>query len=100
MDKQTLSSVSLLNLSRGGAVEYDDEYDDEEYDEEYDVEDEEEEEMEEDDETSGVQIEVNVEKYDEPLMASPMANLYASLGVMLLARRVDLFSPMVVRIAR
>lgn len=101
-------------VPRGGAAS------EEEYDEEteYDVEDEDEEEQqvaaeadevseydyedeeEEEDETGGVQIEVNVEKFDEPLVASPLMNLYASLGVMLLGRKVDLFSPTMVRIAR
>ena len=41
----------------------------------------------------GVQIEVQVETLDEPLVASPMANLYASLAVMLLSRKIDLFHP-------
>jgi hypothetical protein len=30
---------------------------------------------EDEDETDGIQIELNVEKYDEPLVASPMTNL-------------------------
>jgi Phosphate transport (Pho88) len=51
-------------------------------------------------EIDGVKIELNVEKYDEPYFASPMSSLYASLGVMLLARKVDLFHPAMVRIAR
>lgn len=50
--------------------------------------------------TDGVQIEINVAKYDEPLVASPFTNLFASLGVMVLARKYDLFHPTVVRIAR
>jgi hypothetical protein len=101
----TLSS-RIAYFSRGGAVDEEDEYDEEEeYDDEYDAEEEEEEEevedMDEDeDETGGIQIELNVEKYDEPLVASPMTNLFATFGVMMLANRVDLFSPTVVRIAR
>jgi hypothetical protein len=51
-------------------------------------------------ETGGVQIELNVEKYDEPFVASPMTNLFATFGVMMLAKRVDLLSPPVVRVAR
>ena len=51
-------------------------------------------------EIDGVQIEVKIEKFDEPFVVSPMSNLYASLGVMLLARKVDLFNPVIVRIAR
>jgi hypothetical protein len=48
----------------------------------------------------GVKIELKVEKYDEPYFASPMSSLYASLGVMLLSRRVDLFHPTIVRLVR
>jgi hypothetical protein len=48
----------------------------------------------------GVQIELKVAQYDEPLVASPLTNLFVSLGVMLLARKCDLFHPTVVRIAR
>lgn len=100
----TLSS-KIAYFPRGGVVDEEDEYDEEEYDDEYDAEEEEEEaedagEDEDEDETGGIQIELNVEKYDEPLVASPMSNLFATFGVMLLAQRVDLFSPMVVRIAR
>jgi hypothetical protein len=93
----TLSS-RINYFPRGGAVDEEDEYDEEEYDDEYDAEEEEVEEDE--DETDGIQIELNVEKYDEPLVASPMTNLFATFGVMLLAQRVDLFSPVVVRISR
>lgn len=38
--------------------------------------------------------------YDEPIVASPFLNLYVSIGVMFLAKKVDLFSPTMVRIAR
>jgi hypothetical protein len=38
--------------------------------------------------------------YDEPLVASPFLNLYVSLGVMFLAKKVNLLSPLMVRIAR
>ena len=47
-----------------------------------------------------VQIEVKVEKFDEPLVASPMTNLYASLAVMLLSRKIDIFNPTVVKLVR
>jgi Phosphate transport (Pho88) len=53
-----------------------------------------------DDEINGVQIEMNVNKYDEPYVASPMTSMYVSLGVMVLGRKVDLLSPTMVRIAR
>jgi len=93
-----LLSTRIAEFPRGGA---DVDEEDEEYDDEYDDEEEESEEVEEaEDESEGVQIEVNVEKYDEPLLASPMTNLYVSLGVMLLARRINLFSPKIVRLAR
>jgi hypothetical protein len=92
--KHTLSS-RIAYLPRGGAVDEEDEYDEEEYDDEYDDEEEEVEH-----ETGGVQIELNVEKYDEPFVASPMTNLFATFGVMMLAKRVDLLSPPVVRVAR
>jgi hypothetical protein len=100
---QTTLSSRIAYFPRGGAVDEEDEYDEEEYDDEYDAEEEEEEmedKEEDEDETGGIQIELNVEKYDEPLAASPMLNLFATFGVMLLAQRVDLFSPTVVRIAR
>jgi hypothetical protein len=95
---QTNLSSRIEYFPRGGAVDEEDEYDEEEYDDEYDAEEEEVEEDE--DETDGIQIELNVEKYDEPLVASPMTNLFATFGVMLLAQRVDLFSPAVVQISR
>jgi hypothetical protein len=92
--------ISLLHLGlRGGSTE-EDEYNEEGSEEEYDSDEESDVEPETMSAADGVQIELKVEKYDEPLVASPMLNLYASLGVMLLGRRIDLFSPTVVRIAR
>lgn len=96
----------ILFLRGGSAVEEEeDEYDDEEYDSEEESEGEEEEEEQaeaedEQDESGGVQIEMNVEKYDDPLFPSPMSSLYCSLGVMFLARKVDLFNPTMVKLAR
>jgi len=104
----------IATLSRGGSssLEEEDADTEDEYDE-YDQYDDEEEEENDDDETDveaegddtteiadGVQIEVNVEKFDEPLVASPLSNLYASLAVMLLSRKIDIFHPTVVKIAR
>ena len=103
----------IATLSRGGSssLEEEDADTEDEYDE-YDQYDDEEEENdddetdveEEDDDTTeiadGVQIEVNVEKFDEPLVASPLSNLYTSLAVMLLSRKIDIFHPTVVKIAR
>jgi hypothetical protein len=108
------SLPTRIAIFRGGSsveqTEEEDEYDDEEYDsdeeeeedvdEEEDEDEEEEEEEAQEDDTSGVQIEVKVEKYDDPLVAPAMANLFASLGVMLLGKKVDLFSPTIVRIGR
>lgn len=77
--------------------------DDERQYDEYDQYDDEEEGESADDsivDTDGVQIEVKVEKFDEPLVASPLANLYATLAIFLLSRRIDLFHPTVVKIAR
>ena len=79
-----------------------------EYDEEeegaYDDEEEEEESVgvsdAEEDDDGGIQIDVQVEKYDDPLVPSPFTNLFATFGVMMLSRKVDLFHPTVVRIAR
>jgi hypothetical protein len=88
---------------RGGATEPEDDYD--EYDDDYDDESEDDfvaddRELNATDESDGVQIEMKVEKFDDPLVPSPMISLGASLGVMLLAKRVDLFHPTTVRIAR
>lgn len=38
--------------------------------------------------------------YDEPYFASPMLQLYTTFGFMLISRKLDLFQPKVVRIAR
>lgn len=88
---------------RGGSTE-EDEYDEEVSEDEYDSEEssdvDENEDKVADATNNGVQIEMNVQKYDEPLAPSPMINIYATIGVMLLAKRVDLFDPTVVRIAR
>jgi cytoskeletal protein RodZ len=46
------------------------------------------------------EIAAAVGEYDAPLVASPFLNLYVSLGVMFLAKKVDLLSPVMVRIAR
>lgn len=100
----------IWSFSRGGAEESDADSEegeeegadetDEENEEESEAESEGEESEPEDEEIDEVQIEMSVEKYDEPLVASPMLNLYASLAVMMLARKVDLFSPKLVKIAR
>lgn len=110
----SLTRRLAANFPRGGSSKEEenegDEYDDEDEADQVEVveavldddDDDEESECEDGAEMDGVQIElINVEKkYDDPIVASPMSNLYASLGVMLLARKVDLFHPTVVRIAR
>lgn len=50
--------------------------------------------------TERIQIEVNVNKFDEPFVQSPMSGLMVSLGVLYLSRKVNLFSPTCVRAAR
>ncbi|GKY94760.1 hypothetical protein MPSEU_000441400 [Mayamaea pseudoterrestris] len=95
---------TLINV-RGGSMGQDD---DDEYDQEEDEYDSEAEVSETDDdehanladETSGSQRKLGIDKYDESLIPSPMISLGASLGVMLLAKYVDLFHPTTVRIAR
>jgi len=39
-------------------------------------------------------------EYDEPLVASPMTQLYATFGVMMLSKKFDLYNPILVRLAR
>jgi hypothetical protein len=92
----------VVDFPRGGSEREEgiEESEEEEYDEESDDASELPELAEVDDASDGVQIELNVEKYDDPLAASPMINLYATFGVMLLSRRIDLFNPTVVRLAR
>jgi hypothetical protein len=107
-DPLTLPVEIATRLARGGAsVEEneeeeseDEDYEVDEADEgeesEYDYEDEEDEVG----DVEDVQIEVSVQKFDDPFVPSPFTNLYVSIGVMLLARRIDLFHPTVVKIAR
>jgi hypothetical protein len=38
--------------------------------------------------------------YDEPYVISPSMQLYTTFGAMMISRRVDLFSPLLVRIIR
>lgn len=93
-------------VPRGGSAEEEEEYDSEEseYEDESDddasVKTAAPQAVEASDEEEAAEVQVSVTEYDEPLMAPPMANLLASLGVMLLGRKVDLFSPTMVRIAR
>jgi hypothetical protein len=104
---------------RGGAVEEsdgEDDYDEEEYDEydeetegeqsedaEEDEDEAEESDVEEEDENNEegeIATKAKIEKYDDPLFPSPLMGLYSTMGIMMLSRRVDLFHPTVVKIAR
>lgn len=40
------------------------------------------------------------DSFDDPLVQSPMLGMYATFGVMLLAKKIDLYNPIVVRAAR
>lgn len=90
-------------LFRGGAVS-DDESEDEEDesdDESTDDDEEDDDELQNEETTAIDNISTqSLTEYDEPLAPSPFINLYASLGVMLLARKFDLFHPTMVKIAR
>jgi len=47
-----------------------------------------------------VQPEMNVERFDEQFMVSPVTSLYVSLGVMMISRKVDMFSSTIVHLSR
>ena len=119
--ERSLLVQRISRLPRGGSSkeeedesEYDseeeeeEEYDDEEADAEEEEEEEEdseetESECEEDEESidaEGVRIEVNVQKFDEPFVLSPLQSIYTTVGVMYLSRKVDFFAPTTVRIIR
>lgn len=75
---------------------------DEEEEEETEEESDEEESDAEEEEVADVTQDMSVEtsEFDEPLVMSPMIQLYATFGVMMLARKVDMTSPTVVKFAR
>ena len=80
----------------------DDASEEEEVEESYDTEDEYDEEEEEEEETqeTSTEVEQTLSEFVEPLVASPMLQLYATIGVMMLSKKIDLYNPTVVRIAR
>lgn len=82
----------------------DNEEEESEAEEEGDTEDEYDSEEEEEEEEvatkAGKEIEETASEFDEPLVANPMTQLYATFGVMMLAKRVDLYNPTLVKIAR
>jgi len=112
------SKIKVADCLRGGATDDDDEadgIDSDEYDE-YDEYDEEEVDGEADDEEGSVdehdsgeggsegtgeyKVAEGEAEYQEPYFMSPAIQLYTTFGAMMLSRRVDLFSPVVVRILR
>ena len=105
----------VVEISDGEELDEEEDEEEEELDEEEDEEevDEEEEEEEEDDEdedeededetdidTVDNKIDSTMQKFDEPLFPSPFASIYVTFGVMMIARRVDLSSPLVTKLAR
>jgi Phosphate transport (Pho88) len=108
----TVTSI-ITSIPRGGSSKQDEQEDDDDElekdtsqnDDELEDEDEEDSLQEEEDSASeeelrGVKIELAVEKYDEPWTLSPYTNLYVSLGFMMLAKRIDLLHPVLIRLAR
>lgn len=111
-------NYDVLKTLRAGASDSEDEDSDEEEDDEEDEEetdsDEEEDSDEEDseeeesededevqaDEPSVVEESTSVSEYDDMLVPSPSTQLYSVIGVMLMARRLDMFSPTVVMVGR
>jgi hypothetical protein len=100
-------SPEQLYMFRGGAIEedesdsegYDSEYDDE-YDDEEEEEDEESDENEQDDSALQATASTGEVEFVDPLYISPMMGMYSTVAVMMLSRRIDLFNPTVVKIAR
>jgi hypothetical protein len=113
----TVTSI-ITSIPRGGSSKQDEQEDDDEgeeldkntsqnddevedeYDDEEDSLQEGEENASEEENLRGVKIELAVEQYDEPWTLSPYANLYVSIGFMLLAKRIDLLNPVLIRLAR
>ena len=91
------ASTTVEDDGSDSEVNSDEEEEEMEADDEYDDMDEDEEEEE---SADGVQIDMAVQKYDDPLFPSPFANLYVTFGVMFLARKLDLKSPKAAIIAR
>ena len=91
---------SLLSV-RGGADSDDDESESDEEDEYDDTDDEEDDEEESDvEQDEAAPIAKKNIIYVDPLFPSPMMSLYSTVGIMLLSRKVDLFHPTVVKVAR
>lgn len=112
-------NYDVLKTLRAGASDSEDEDSDEEEDddeddeeetdseeeEDSDEEDSEEEESEDEDEVqadepSVVEESTSVSEYDDMMVPSPSTQLYSVIGVMLMSRRLDMFSPTVVMVGR
>lgn len=95
--------ISLINGGANDEGEYDYDYDDDvDDDEESDVDELENDEIISTDESTNIKTDNagDIVAYDEPLMPSPYINMMASVFVMLLSRKYDLFDPKLVKIAR
>ena len=113
-------SSDVIQRLRAGATDDDEEEEDEEdeeededeveveeeEEEEEDEEEEEEEETDDDEEEETSELieatedDAAVEEYDAMLIPSPSLQMYSVIGVMLLARKLDMFSPTVVKAGR
>lgn len=85
-------TIAEEDASADEQEEDEDEDESEEVEDEYDDEEEEHYEADVDSE--------EVAEFDEPLVASPMLQLYATFGVMILSKKIDLFNPTVVMACR
>lgn len=93
----------LDEVLKAETIEEDEANVDDEEDEDVDVDESEEEEEEYDEYEEEEEADVASEEvagFDEPLVASPMLQLYATFGVMILSKKIDLFNPAVVMACR
>lgn len=86
-----------LDESEESSDEDDDETEDEYSDEE---EDEDESEVSEEEEADAVTVDVDDAEYDEMMVPSPLSQMYAVFGVMIISKRLDMTKPSIVRGAR
>ena len=94
-----LESEVVAEIDNATDASADEGNEDDEVEGESDDMEQEEDEEEEEEEAFGTDLE-EVGGYDEPLVVPAMLQLYATFGVMMLSKRIDLFSPTVVRVAR
>lgn len=113
-------NACLVHQLRGGAAAAADDSDDDEEDEDYASEDDEQEEYDSDDEqeeeyddeeeeeetraasksAASTAVKPKDTNYVDPWFPSPMMGIYSTIGLMMLSKRTDLFSPTVVKTAR